>query len=86
MNQNNENMGKICHVLSEQCPIIMDKLVDKLTGKTESITFSLEKFKRDMPDVHGPSGRQLGGGELSINGSITISAELRNNKGDNNAI
>jgi hypothetical protein len=85
MNQNNENMEKICHVLSEQCPIIMDKLVNKLTGKKESITFSFEKFKIDMPDVHGPSGRQLGGGELSINGSITISAELRNNKGDINA-
>ena len=52
-------------------------LADKLVGKNASITYSFENVNIEMPHAQGPKGQEIGSGRLTINGKITISAELQ---------
>ncbi len=72
MSQIGNKVGKV----AEQAAPILDQLMDKLTGRNASITYTFENFKIDMPKAQGPQGQQMMSGQISIRGSITISAEL----------
>jgi len=61
----------------------LDQLIDKLTGKNASITYSFEDFRIDMPKAQGPQGQQMMSGQVSIRGSITISAKIRKTDSSN---
>ena len=74
MNQLNNNLNKITHKISEQGAPILEQLVEKLTGKNAIITYSFDDLKVEMPTAKGPQGRQIGGGKLTVNGTIRISA------------
>ncbi|CAN5728367.1 hypothetical protein BH23THE1_BH23THE1_19170 [soil metagenome] len=76
MSQSNDNVGKIAQKVSEQAPSIFHQILDKLTGRHASTTYTFEDFRISMPKAEGPQGRQIGGGELSIRGSIKITGEL----------
>ena len=83
MNQLNNNLNKITHKISEQGAPILEQLVEKLTGKGAIITYSFNDLKIEMPTAKGPEGRQIGGGKLTVNGTVRISAEVhkKNNVG-----
>jgi hypothetical protein len=74
MNQLNNNLNKITHKISEQGAPILEQLVEKLTGKNAIITYSFNDLKVEMPTAKGPEGRQIGGGKLTVNGTVRISA------------
>ncbi len=82
MSQIGNNIGKMAGQVSEQGAPILDKLIDKLTGRHASITYRFENFTIDMPRAQGPNGKQMGSGKISIRGSITISAELHKTDND----
>ena len=74
MNQLNNNLNKITHKISEQGAPILEQLVEKLTGKNAIITYSFNNLRVEMPTTKGPEGRQIGGGKLTVNGTVRISA------------
>ena len=74
MNQLNNNLNKITHKISEEGAPILEQLVEKLTGKGAIITYSFNNLKIEMPTAKGPEGRQIGGGKLTVNGTVRISA------------
>ena len=76
MNQLNNNLNKITHKISEQGAPILEQLVEKLTGKNAIITYSFKDLRVEMPTAKGPEGRQIGGGKLTVNGTVRISAEV----------
>jgi hypothetical protein len=76
MNQLNNNLNKITHKISEQGAPILEQLVEKLTGKNAIITYSFNNLRVEMPTTKGPEGRQIGGGNLTVNGTVRISAEV----------
>lgn len=76
MNQLNNNLNKITHKISEQGAPILEQLVEKLTGKNAIITYSFNDLRVEMPTTKGPEGRQIGGGKLTVNGTVRISAEV----------
>lgn len=76
MNQLNNSLNKITHKISEQGAPVLEQLVEKLTGKNAIITYSFSDLKVDMPIAKGPEGRQVGGGKLTVNGTVRISAEV----------
>jgi len=76
MSQGNNHIEKMAKKVSEQGPSVIHQILDKLTGKHASITYTFEDFRINMPKVEGPQGRQIGGGELSIRGSIKITVEM----------
>ena len=82
MNQLNNNLNKITHKISEEGVPILEQLVEKLTGKGAVITYSFDNFKIEMPKAEGHEGCQICSGNLTVNGSIRISAEVhKKNKG-----
>ncbi|MDQ4074089.1 MAG: hypothetical protein M3162_07270 [Thermoproteota archaeon] len=83
MSQISNKVGEVAGQVSEQAVPILDQLIDKLTGKNASITYSFEDFRIDMPKAQGPQGQQMMSGQVSIRGSITISAKIR--KTDNSS-
>lgn len=83
MNQLNNNLNKITHKISEEGAPILEQLVEKLTGKGAIITYSFNNLNIEMPTAQGPEGRQLGGGNLTVNGRIRISAVVHK-KNDGN--
>ena len=80
MNQLNNNLNKITHKISEEGAPIFEQLVEKLTGKGAVVTYSFDNLKIEMPKAQGPDGRQVGGGNLTVNGTIRISAEVHKKK------
>ncbi len=76
MNQLNNNLNKITHKISEQGAPVLEQFVEKLTGKGAIITYSFSDLKVEMPIDKGPEGRQIGGGKLTVNGNVRISAEV----------
>ncbi|MDN5846017.1 MAG: hypothetical protein L0H53_07060 [Candidatus Nitrosocosmicus sp.] len=83
MNQGNNDVGKIAQKVSEQAPSVIDQILNKLTGRHASITYTFEDFRINMPKAEGPQGSQIGGGELSIRGSIKITGELHKKQNSN---
>jgi len=83
MNQLNNNLNKITHKISRRGAPILEQLVEKLTGKSAIITYSINNLNIEMPTAQGPEGRQLGGGKLTVNGRIQISAVVHK-KNDGN--
>ncbi|WP_186434134.1 hypothetical protein [Candidatus Nitrosocosmicus arcticus] len=83
MNQLNNNLNKITHKISEEGAPILEQLIEKLTGKGAIITYSFNNLNIEMPKAQGPEGRQLGGGKLTVNGTIRISAEVHKKNDDN---
>jgi hypothetical protein len=81
MSQIGNNVGKVAGQVSEQAVPILDQLMDKLTGRHASITYTFDNFKIDMPRAQA-HGKQMMSGQVSIRGSITISAELHKKDGD----
>ena len=82
MNQLNNNLNKITHKISEEGVPILEQLVEKLTGKGAVITYSFDNLKIEMPKAEGHEGCQICSGNLTVNGSIRISAEVhKKNKG-----
>jgi hypothetical protein len=81
MSQIGNNVGKVAGQVSEQAVPILDQLIDKLTGRHASITYTFDNFKIDMPRAQA-HGKQMMSGQVSIRGSITISAELHKKDGD----
>jgi len=83
MNQLNNNLNKITHKISEEGVPILEQLVEKLTGKGAVITYSFDNLKIEMPKAEGHEGCQICSGNLTVNGSIRISAEVhKKNKGN----
>jgi hypothetical protein len=80
MNQLNNNLNKITHKISEEGVPIFEQLVEKLTGKGAVVTYSFDNLKIEMPKAQGPDGRQVGCGNLTVNGTIRISAEVHEKK------
>lgn len=76
MNQLNNNLNKITHKISEEGAPILEQLVEKLTGKGAIITYSFNNLKIEIPTAKGPEGRQIGGGTLTVKGTVRISAEV----------
>jgi hypothetical protein len=74
MNQLNNNLNKITHKISEEGAPILEQLIEKLTGKGAIVTYSFDNLKIEMPKAQGPEGRRVGGGSLTVNGTIRISA------------
>lgn len=60
---------------SSQWAEIIGQLVDRLTGKGASVTYSFENLVIDMPRAQGPGGKDMGSGKWTINGRIAIIAE-----------
>jgi hypothetical protein len=86
MSQIGNNIGKVAGQMSQQAAPILDQLMDKLTGRHASITYTFENFTIDMPKAQGPQGQQMMSGKISIRGSLTISAELHKTNNDTNQI
>ncbi len=82
LSQIGNNIGKMASQISDQGIPILDQLMDKLTGRHASITYTFENFTIDMTRAQGPSGQQMGSGKILIRGSITISAELHKKGND----
>lgn len=76
MDQLNNNLNKLSHKISKQGAPILEQLMEKLTGKNAIITYSFNHLKVEMPTVKGPEGRQMGGGKITVNGTVRISAEV----------
>jgi hypothetical protein len=76
MNQLNNNLNKITHKISEEGAPVLERLIEKLTGKGAIITYSFNNLKIEIPTAKGPEGRQIGGGNLTVNGTLRISAEV----------
>lgn len=84
MNQMTDNLGKITHQITEQGAPIIEQILNKLTGKSASITYAFEDLRVEMPKAEGPDGKQMAKGNLTINGSITISAVLHKKSSNEN--
>ena len=76
MNQLNNNLNKITHKISEEGVPILEQLVEKLTGKGAVVTYSFDNLKIEMPKAQGHEGCQICSGNLTVNGSIRISATV----------
>jgi hypothetical protein len=76
MNQLNNKLNKITHKISEEGAPVLEQLIEKLTGKGAVVTYSFDNLKIEMPKAEGSEGRQIGGGNLIVNGKIRISAEV----------
>ncbi len=74
MNQLNNNLNKITHKISEEGVPILEQLVEKLTGKSAVVTYSFDNLKIEMPRAQGHEGCQICSGDLTVNGTIRISA------------
>jgi len=61
--------------MSSQWAEIIGQLVDRLTGKETSITYTFEDLTIDVPRAQGPNGQNLGSAQWTVNGKIVITAE-----------
>ena len=84
MSEINKNIGNITSKIAEQGAPVIERLLDKLTGKGALIKYSFEDLKIEMPSATDPKGRNIGGGKMTIHGTVTISAKVQN-LGDTNS-
>jgi hypothetical protein len=61
--------------MSSQWAEVIGQLVDRLTGKETSITYTFDNLTVDMPRAQGPNGQDLGNAQWTINGKVVITAE-----------
>jgi hypothetical protein len=54
---------------------IVGQLIDRLTGKETSITYTFDNLTIDVPRAQGPNGQNLGSAQWTINGKVVITAE-----------
>ena len=78
MSEINKNIGNITSKIAEQGAPVIERLLDKLTGKGALIKYSFEDLRIEMPSATDPKGRNLGGGKMTIRGTVTISAKVQN--------
>ena len=87
MNQSNNNLNKITHKISEEGVPILEQLIEKLTGKGAVVTYSFDNLKIEMPKAQGHEWCKICSGNLTVNGSIRISAQVhKKNKGSLEAL
>jgi hypothetical protein len=77
MSEINKNIGNITSKITEHGAPVIERLLDKLTGKGALIKYDFEDLKIEMPSATDPKGRTIGGGKMTIHGTITISAKVR---------
>ena len=77
MSEINKNIGNITSKIAEQGAPVVERLLDKLTGKGALVKYSFDDLKIEMPSVTDPKGRNIGGGRMTIHGTITISAKVQ---------
>jgi hypothetical protein len=76
MSQNNAGDQGIQHQqTTTQWAEIIGQLLDRLTGKGASVTYTFDNLVIDMPRAQGPNGRDVGSATWTINGKIVITAE-----------
>jgi hypothetical protein len=77
MSEINKNLGNITSKITEHGAPVLERLLDKLTGKGALIKYSFEDLKIEMPSATDPNGRNIGAGKMTIHGTITISARVQ---------
>jgi hypothetical protein len=77
MSEINKNIGNITSKITEHGAPVLERLLDKLTGKGALVKYSFEDLKIEMPSATDPNGRNIGAGKMTIHGTITISARVR---------
>ncbi|MER5175838.1 MAG: hypothetical protein ABJB73_08710 [Candidatus Nitrosocosmicus sp.] len=70
--ENDDNSNKEQQNVSQYSEIIT-KFVDKVMDKDVSVTYTFDKLEIDVPSLHDPGGKELGGAKWVINGKINIS-------------
>ena len=63
------------------CSETLTELVDKIIDKDVSVTYTFNKLEIEVPSVHGPGGRELGGAKGIIDGAINISTTSTHHTG-----
>ncbi len=76
MSEITKNLGNITSKITQSGAPVIEQLLDKLTGKGALIRYSFEDLNIEMPSATDPKGRNMGGGRMSIHGTITISARV----------
>lgn len=76
MSEITKNLGNITSKITQSGAPVIEQLLDKLTGKGALIRYSFEDLNIEMPSATDPKGRNMGGGRMSIHGTITISAKV----------
>ena len=76
MSDINKNIGNITSKITEHGAPVIERLLNKLTGKGALVKYSFEDLKIEMPSATDPNGRTIRGGKMTINGTITISAKM----------
>ena len=77
MSEINKNIGNITSKITEHGAPVIERLLDKLTGKGALIKYNFEDLKIEMPSATDPKGKTIGGGKMTIHGTITISARVQ---------
>ena len=77
MSEINKNISNITSKLTEHGAPVIERLLDKLTGKGALIKYNFEDLKIEMPSATDPKGKTIGGGKMTIHGTITISARIQ---------
>src|SRR5918912_3690293 len=72
-NTNNTSQGM--QQTSTQWAEIIGQLLDRLTGKGASVTYTFDNLVIDIPRAQGPGGRDMGGAKWTVNGKILITWE-----------
>ena len=53
---------------------IITKIIDKLVKEDVSVMYTFDHLEIDVPQAHGPGGKELGGAKWVIDGKITITS------------
>ena len=72
-NTNNTSQGM--QQTSTQWAEIIGQLLDRLTGKGASVTYTFDNLVIDMPKAQGPNGQNMGSAKWTVNGKVVITAE-----------
>jgi hypothetical protein len=86
MSDINKNIGNITSKITEHGAPVIERLLDKLTGKGALVKYSFEDLKIEMPSATDPNGRTIRGGKMVIHGTITISAKMQDLNDTNGGI
>ncbi|HEX5905286.1 MAG TPA: hypothetical protein VFY50_04500 [Candidatus Nitrosocosmicus sp.] len=76
MSDINKNIENITSKITEHGAPVIERLLNKLTGKGALVRYSFEDLKIEMPSATDPNGRTIRGGKMTIHGTITISAKM----------
>ena len=79
--ESNTSNNEVQHTASQWAEII-GQLVDRLTGKGASVTYTFDNLAIDIPRAQGPNGQNLGSAKWTINGRVIITAETHPSSGE----